>query len=139
METFMTSREVEAEKLDRQKREKEQADAAGRDAQNARDNAARFKTGEIDWLKEQAGREEEKLCGEGNDRVTALAGLQRRASELRGQIESQGELAAIQCGKRRVEVQAGQSKSQYGPPGAWWIVRRDHWDHGGPLGPSFSN
>jgi hypothetical protein len=95
METFMTSREVEAEKLDRQKREKEQADSRARDEQIARDNAARWRAGEKDWLREQALREEEKLCVEGNDRVTVLATLRARAADLKSQIENENELVTI--------------------------------------------
>jgi len=97
METeFVTSREVEAEKLDHQKREKEQADARARDTQIAADNRRASSAGERDMLRQIAEREEERLCNEGNDRVTALATLRARAGELRSQIDNESELATIQ-------------------------------------------
>jgi hypothetical protein len=46
-------------------------------------------------LEQQALREEEKLCFEGNDRVTALATLRARAADLKSHIQNESELVTI--------------------------------------------
>jgi hypothetical protein len=96
MQVFQTTRNETQEAADRRKREDSERDAKAREAQIANDNRRAWAAGEPEAIRRQAEVEEERLVTAGNDTVSLLAGLQRRAAELRSAIGNEEELRAIE-------------------------------------------